>query len=37
MAKRDADVAQQHYESVRLAILAGVKAAYFQLAYLSRR
>ena len=36
MAKRDADVAQQHYESVRLAILAGVKTAYFQLAYLSK-
>jgi len=36
MAKRDADVAQQHYESVRLSVLAGVKAAYFQLAYLSK-
>src|SRR5712672_3586172 len=34
MAKRDADVAQQHYESVRLSVLAGVKSTYFQLAYL---
>ena len=36
MAKRDADVAQQQYESVRRAVLAGVKAAYFQLAYLAQ-
>ena len=36
MAKRDADVTQQQYESVRLSILAGVKSAYFQLAYLSK-
>jgi outer membrane protein, heavy metal efflux system len=36
IAKRDADVVQQQYESVRRAILAGVKSAYFQLAYLSR-
>jgi cobalt-zinc-cadmium efflux system outer membrane protein len=35
MAKRDADVVQQQYESVRRSILAGVKSAYFQLAYLS--
>src|SRR5579872_5376304 len=35
MAKRDADVVQQQYESVRLSIRAGVKSAYFQLAYLS--
>ncbi len=36
MAKRDADVVQQRYESVRRSILAGVKSAYFQLAYLSK-
>jgi outer membrane protein, heavy metal efflux system len=36
IAKRDADVVQQQYESVRRSILAGVKSAYFQLAYLSR-
>jgi cobalt-zinc-cadmium efflux system outer membrane protein len=36
IAKRDADVVQEQYESVRRSILAGVKAAYFQLAYLSK-
>jgi cobalt-zinc-cadmium efflux system outer membrane protein len=36
MAKRDADVVQQQYESLRRAILAEVKSAYFQLAYLSK-
>jgi hypothetical protein len=36
IAKRDADVSQQGYEAVRRSVLAGVKAAYFQLAYLSR-
>jgi outer membrane protein TolC len=36
IAKRDADVMQQQYESVRRSILAGVKSAYFQLAYLSK-
>lgn len=36
MAKRDADVTQQQYESVRRSVLAGVKSAYFQLAYLSK-
>ena len=36
IAKRDADVVQQHYEAVRRSILAGVKSAYFQLAYLSK-
>jgi outer membrane protein TolC len=36
IAKRDADIVQQQYESVRRAILAGVKSAYFQLAYLSK-
>jgi outer membrane protein TolC len=35
IAKRDADVSQQQVESVRRSVLAGVKAAYFQLAYLS--
>ena len=37
IAKRDADVTQQQYESIRRAVLAGVKSAYFQLAYLSKR
>jgi outer membrane protein, heavy metal efflux system len=36
MAKRDADVVQQQYESVRQSVLAGIKAAYFQLSYLSK-
>ena len=36
MAKRDADIAQQQYESVRRSVLAGIKASYFQLSYLSR-
>jgi outer membrane protein TolC len=36
MAKRDADVVQQQYESICRSILAGVKSAYFQLAYLSK-
>jgi outer membrane protein, heavy metal efflux system len=36
MAKRDADVVQQQYESVRRSVLAGIKAAYFQLSYLSK-
>ena len=36
IAKRDADVSQQGYESVRRSVLAGVKATYFQLAYLSK-
>ena len=36
MAKRDADVVQQQYESVRRSVLAGIKSAYFQLAYLSK-
>ena len=36
IAKRDADVSQQGYEAVRRAVLAGVKTAYFQLAYLSK-
>jgi outer membrane protein, heavy metal efflux system len=36
IAKRDADASQQQYESVRRSVLAGVKEAYFQLAYLSK-
>ncbi len=36
MAKRDADVAQQRYEPVRRSVLAGIKAAYFQVSHLSR-
>jgi outer membrane protein TolC len=37
IAKKDADVSQQRYESVRRAILAEVKAGYFQLAFLAKR
>jgi outer membrane protein TolC len=36
IAKREADVSQQQIESVRRAVLAEIKAAYFQLAYLSK-
>lgn len=36
IAKRDADVSQQNYESVRRSVLAGVKEAYYHLAYLSK-
>lgn len=36
IATQDAAVAQQQYESVRRAVLARVKSAYFQLAYLSK-
>ena len=36
IAKRDADVSQQQIESVRRAVLAGLKGTYFQLAYLSK-
>ena len=36
IAKRDADVSHQQVESVRRAVLAEVKAAYFQLSYLSK-
>jgi outer membrane protein, heavy metal efflux system len=35
MAKRDADIAQQQYEFVRRSVIAAVKSAYFQLAYLA--
>jgi len=37
IAKKDADVTQQKYESVRRAILAAVKMAYFKIAYLAKR
>jgi cobalt-zinc-cadmium efflux system outer membrane protein len=36
IAKREADVSQQQVETVRRAVLAEVKVAYFQLAYLSK-
>src|SRR5437867_1040806 len=36
IAKRDADISRQQVESARRAVLAQVKAFYFQLAYLSR-
>jgi outer membrane protein TolC len=36
IAKREADVSHQQVESVRRAVIAEVKAAYFQLAYLSK-
>lgn len=36
IAKREADVTQQQYESIRRSVLAEVKSAYFQLAYLSK-
>jgi outer membrane protein, heavy metal efflux system len=36
IAKREADVVQQQYESVRRSVLAGVKSAYFRLAYLAQ-
>jgi len=36
IAKREADVSQQQIESVRRTILADLKTAYFQLAYLSK-
>lgn len=37
IAKREADVTQQQYESVRRSVLAQLKDDYFQLAYLSSR
>jgi cobalt-zinc-cadmium efflux system outer membrane protein len=37
IAKKDADVTQQRYESVRRTILAAVKMAYFRLGYLAKR
>jgi cobalt-zinc-cadmium efflux system outer membrane protein len=37
IAKKDADVTQQRYESVHRAVLAEVKMAYFKLGYLAKR
>src|SRR5713101_10157593 len=37
IAKKDADVTQQKYESVRRTILAELKMAYLQLSYLAKR
>src|SRR2546422_4197988 len=37
IAKRDADVTQQKYESVRRSVLAELKMTYFQLGYLAKR
>jgi outer membrane protein TolC len=37
IAKRDAEVTQQRYESVRRAVLAEVKIVYFRLGYLAKR
>jgi outer membrane protein, heavy metal efflux system len=36
IAARDAKVAEQRYEAVRLSVLAGLKAGYFELAYLEK-
>src|SRR3989454_9856690 len=36
IAKREADISQQQIDSVRRSVLAELKAAYFQLAYLSK-
>jgi len=37
LAQKDADAAQQKYESVRRAVMAAVKVTYFQLGYLAKR
>jgi outer membrane protein TolC len=37
IAQKDADATQQKYESLRRAVLAAVKMAYFQLGYLAKR
>ncbi|MGB7846074.1 MAG: TolC family protein [Candidatus Acidiferrum sp.] len=37
IAQKDSDATQQKYESVRRAVLAGVKRTYFQLGYLAKR
>jgi outer membrane protein TolC len=37
IAQKDADASQQKYESLRRAVLAAVKTAYFQLGYLAKR
>src|SRR6185312_14699097 len=36
IAEQDAGVTEQQYESIRRSVLASIKAAYFQLAYLSK-
>ena len=36
IAKRDAEVSERQYESIRLSVLAALKAVYFHLAYLSK-
>ncbi len=36
VAKREADVMLQRYESIRRSVLAGIKSAYFHLSYLSK-
>lgn len=37
MAKKDTEVSEQHYESVRRMVFAQVKTGYFQLAHLAKR
>ena len=37
VARKDAEIAQQQYESVRRAVLTEMKTAYFEAAYLSKR
>ena len=37
IAQKDADAIEQKYESVRRAIMAGIKMAYFRLGYLAKR
>ncbi len=37
IARKDAEVTQHNYESVRRAVLANVKMAYFQMGYLAKR
>ena len=37
IAKKDADVTQQRYESVRRTVLVAVKSAYFQIGYLAKQ
>ena len=37
IASKDADVSQQHYESIRRAVFAEVKGTYFRLAYLAKQ
>jgi len=37
IAQKEADATEQKYESIRRAVMAGVKMAYFQLGYLAKR